>query len=460
MLFNSFEYIFAFLPVVAIGFHLLRASGKASSAATWVLLCSLVFYAWGAPENLPLLVGSILFNYAIARLLGGVAAPGAPPPTWGRRLVLITGIGANLAFLGYFKYFSHLPLGISFFTLMQVMYLVDTYERLIAPSTLREHALCTAFFATVSMGPLVRVKELRPQFTRSTRNWLDSEVLAKAIAVFAAGLFKKVILADSFSRLADAAFAAPGSLSIPEAWAGSGAYSLQLYFDFSGYSDMALGSALFLGVAIPFNFNSPYHARSIVEFWRRWHISLSNFITTYLYTPLVRSFRRVTFPKAMLATFVSMVIVGLWHGSSFNFAIFGALHGAGLVTNHVWKKLKLKLPGVLAWALTFTYVNIAFIFFRAPTVHEAIQFLGSLVNARSLPDPYSWTLAPVGTEMKAIELPLLVGLIVACQRKNSTTMVTEFRSSWWNLTWLTLATLVSLLYVNSRVAKEFVYFDF
>jgi D-alanyl-lipoteichoic acid acyltransferase DltB (MBOAT superfamily) len=458
VLFNSFEYIFVFLPLVALGFHALRARGMYSVAGWWLLTCSLVYYAWGAPAALPLLLGSIVFNFSVARRLGSSAgAPSAPP---GRGLVLAAGVAGNLVFLGYFKYVGHLPLGISFFTLTQVMYLVDAYERLVTPSTLPMHALCTSFFATVTMGPLVRVRELRPQLTDPRPAWLDAATFARAIAVFVVGLFKKVLLADSFGRLADAAFAVPAALSIPEAWAGSAAYSLQLYFDFSGYSDMALASALFLGVAIPVNFNSPYHARSIVEFWTRWHISLSRFITTYLYTPLVRSFRKLTFGKAMLATFVSMVIVGLWHGSTWNFIIFGALHGIGLVTNQTWKRLKFKLPAALAWTLTAAYINLAFIFFRAPTVHDAVQLIGSLVNAHSLSTPFSWALKPQGADMNAIKLPLAIGLIVACQRKNSATILNEFKPSWRNLVWLTATALVALLYLNSKVAKEFLYIDF
>src|SRR5471032_2492659 len=349
MLFNSFGFIFLFLSLA------------------WLIACSLLFYALGSRAQPLLLVVSLVFNYLMARIIAasGHHKPGdtASPR---RRLALITGITANVLFLCYFKYAGQLPLGISFYTLMQVMYLVDCYENVIAPSTLREHALSVAFFPTVIMGPILRVKPLLAQFRGGRALTLDAETLAQAATLFAMGLFKKAVIADSFARIADAGFAAASSLSLLEAWGSSGAYTLQLYYDLSGYSDMAVAAALLLGVKIPGNFNTPYQSHSIVGFWQRWHISLSSFIGNYLYAPIVRSFRKLTFAKAMAATFVSMLIAGIWHGSTWNFVVFGALHGLGLVINQYRKKAKQKkLPAWLAWALTLAYVNITFIFFRA-----------------------------------------------------------------------------------------------
>jgi alginate O-acetyltransferase complex protein AlgI len=458
MLFNSIPYIFVFLPLAAILFGALRARGHVTAATGWLLLASLAFYAINDLKGLPVLLGSILFNYGVSIAVGPPSTPAAPRSKPRRGLLLATGIAGNLLVLFYFKYFSQLPLGLSFFTLVQVMYLVDVYEGLIMPNTMCTHAACTAFFATVSMGPITRIRDLRPQLTQLSRG-ADAAVLATAIAVFAVGLFKKVVLADGFARLADAAFTTPAQLSVLESWVGSVVYSLQLYFDFSGYSDMAIATALFLGVTIPVNFNSPYHATSIIEFWRRWHISLSNFITTYLYTPLVRTMGRITFPKAMLATLVAMVIVGLWHGSTANFAAFGALHGIGLVGNHVWKKCRVPLPKPLAWVVTFIYVDIAFVFFRAPTWSDALSFLRSMTHLNTH-SALSWTLAPAGAEMKAV-LPLLIlGVLIAVRRKNSTDLLREFRPSHWNLWWVVATVLLSLLYLNTRGGREFIYNGF
>jgi D-alanyl-lipoteichoic acid acyltransferase DltB (MBOAT superfamily) len=245
-----------------------------------------------------------------------------------------------------------------------------------------------------------------------------------------------------------------------EGWASSLSYSLQLYFDFSGYSDMAVASALALGVTIPINFNSPYHSRSIIEFWRRWHISLSNFITTYLYTPIVRSFAKLTFGKAMFATFVSMVIAGIWHGSTWNFAIFGALHGAGLVVNQVWKKTKRKLPGALALLLTLGYVNLTFIFFRARTLHDAWLFLGSLVNLRESGGLDTWTHSLRTPDILMSVVTASAAALIVLLPKNSTAVVNEFRPTGRALALVVAITVVALLFLNSMVTKDFLYIDF
>ena len=325
MLFNSFGFIFVFLPVAVLGFHLLRELGQHRAASDWLIACSLFFYAWGNPNDLPILLASVLFNYGVARWMGA----GAGPQDTRRKSILAFGIAANLALLVYFKARGPLPLGISFWTLVQVMYLVDCYEGMVKPSNLREHALFATFFPVVSMGPMLRAKDTLAQLRGPSA--LGFEQLAPAILLFCLGLFKKVVIADSFARLADAGYASPAALSLAEGWIASLSYCLQLYYDFSGYSDMAMAAALALGIRIPANFNDPYRARSIVDFWRRWHITLSSFITTYLYTPMVRAMGKVTFAKAMIATFAAMVIAGLWHGSSWGFLVFGALHGLGLV---------------------------------------------------------------------------------------------------------------------------------
>jgi D-alanyl-lipoteichoic acid acyltransferase DltB (MBOAT superfamily) len=461
MLFNSFAYICLFLPVVAMAFHALCRLRLGRVGLIWLVVASLGFYAWSAPRSLPILAGSILFNFAMGRALGSGAETAKTGALQRRRkLLLFAGVAANLVLLGYFKYFDHLPLGISFFTLMQVMYLVDVYERLITPSNLLEHTLSAAFFPTVTMGPLMRVGPFRAQLYSGAAGSPDSLTLAKAITLFAIGLFKKVVLADGCARLADAGFASPATLSMFEGWASSLSFALQLYYDFSGYSDMALASALMLGLNIPVNFNSPYQARSIVDFWRRWHISLSNFITTYLYTPIVRSFKKLTFTKAMLATLVSMIIVGIWHGSTWNFVIFGALHGIGLVVNQVWKKTKRKLPGALAWILTIIYLNLAFVFFRAPNLHDAWLYLGALVDVHAPLGLYTWTHSLRRLDIVASGITALAAAVIVVLPKNSMVIVKEFRPSLPRLAFAVCLTLVSLLFLNSMIAKDFLYIDF
>lgn len=460
MLFNSFEFIFLFLPVSAIGFHLLQLWRQNVLARDWLIACSLLFYSWGNPRNLPVLLVSIGFNYAVTRRMGDLTSNSSLGDQR-RKNFLVAGVVSNILFLSYFKYLSHLPLGISFFTLMQIMYLVDCYEGVLRPNTLREHALLVSFFPTVSMGPILRPKDMMPQLRNSHAVGVTTDLLAGAILLFSMGLFKKVVIAESFARIADAGYSSPLTLSMVEGWATSVSYSLQLYYDFSGYSDMAVAVALFLGLRIPINFNSPYQARSIVDFWRRWHISLSNFITTYVYTPIVRSFKQLTFEKAMWATFMSMMIIGIWHGSKWNFAIFGALHGIGLVVNHCWKKAKAKLPDGAAWVLTFAYVNLTFIFFRASTLSDAIVVVRSLFDVKtSMMSTTTFQLAISSSDMKELILPILLGTAMVFLKKNSNQIVKDFRPTWQNLSLGIFAMLVSLIYLNSSTAKEFIYRDF
>ena len=299
-----------------------------------------------------------------------------------------------------------------------------------------------------------------PQLRNFSPNGVSADQFARAILLFSMGLFKKVVIADAFARIADSGYSSAATLSMVEGWITSISYSLQLYYDFGGYSDMAVAAALFLGIQIPINFNSPYQARSIIDFWRRWHISLSNFITIYLYTPIVRSFKELTFEKAMWATFVSMVIVGIWHGSKWNFVIFGALHGIGLVVNHCWKKAKGKLPDILAWVLTFAYINFTLIFFRAPTFTDAMMVVRSIFGMNSITSTATFQLTISSSDMKELVFPGLLGVAVIFLTKNSNQIVKEFQPSRWNLTWATLAAVVSLIYLNSNMAREFIYFDF
>jgi D-alanyl-lipoteichoic acid acyltransferase DltB (MBOAT superfamily) len=454
MFFNSFPYVFVFLPCVVLGFALLRRSGRHGLAAGWLIGASLIFYGWGDPGNLPVLFASLLFNYGAGRWMGP-APQDAPAP--GRKRLFLAALAANVLFLCYYKYFGHhLPLGISFFTLSQVMYLVDCYEGLSAPNGLREHALFVTFFPIVTMGPITRARELLEQLRDPAGHRLSAALLARSLLLFAVGLFKKVVLADSFAVLAGAAHAAPGDLSMLEAWVGSVAYALQLYYDFSGYSDMALAAAQMLGLRIPQNFNSPFQARSIVDFWRRWHISLSNFITSYLYTPIIRSFRSVTFGRAMFATFAAMVIAGIWHGSTWNFALFGALHGLGLVVNQVRKKRKKKLPDGLAWLLAMAYVNFTMVFFRAPNLHDAGLFLRSMVNFGT---PFGMQVLQLSDKFD-LWLPCLLGVGLVFSRRNSNQLEQEFQPTARYLGLAALLMIVAIVYLNSNKGNTFVYLEF
>jgi alginate O-acetyltransferase complex protein AlgI len=473
MLFNSFAYVLFFLPICALGHALIRARAGRRAGEIWLLLSSLFFYGWAKPGNLPLLLGSIAVNWALARAMA--AAEGTR-----RRRLLILGLALNISFLCLFKYLAFFcsglfalgvprfalpgwdfPLGISFFTIQQVMYLVDCYEKLSPASALRDHATFVSFFPYVTSGPLARAKSLVGQLATAppASGVARADAAARGLFLFALGLGKKVILADSFARVADLGFAQTGQWSTLEAWAFSVAYSLQIYFDFSGYSDMAMGSAALVGVDIPRNFNAPYRARTVTEFWQRWHISLSSFITTYLYTPILQSFKRATLATAAVATLLSMAIAGLWHGPAWTYVIFGVLHGAALVVNQYWKKTKRKLPRPLGWALTFAFVNLTFIFFRSPNLSTALH-----VGALLLPRPGGLAhgvLAQVRTiGIVAVVPPLLIGAALAFLGKTSNDAAKDLETSPATALGTAALLIVSLLYMNSNLAKSFVYFNF
>jgi D-alanyl-lipoteichoic acid acyltransferase DltB (MBOAT superfamily) len=469
--FNSFGYVFLFLPIVAI-LHAIARRLSPNAARGTLLLASLTFYGWASPAHLPLLVLSILVNWAIARRL-----PSSEPAP--RKRLFVLGLVLNLGFLGVYKYAGFLlrglhtlglpapaapawafPLGISFFTLQQVMYLVDCYEGLIPPSGLLDHATFVSFFPYVVSGPLARAKNIVRQLTAPAPAGDDGVTLvAKGLYLFSIGLFKKVIFADSFGHVADFGYASIGQWSTLETWVFSIAYTLQIYFDFSGYSDMALGSARMLGIEIPRNFNVPFRAKTVTEFWQRWHISLSAFITTYLYTPILRNFRKATPAKAAVATLIAMGIAGLWHGPALTFVVFGLLHGAGLAVNQLWKRTKRKVPAPLAWAMTFVFVNLAFVFFRSPDLATALGAVARFIPHHA---PLAHTvLAGVSTlGVTTLVPPLLLGAVLAFVGKSSDELAADFQPTRYTSLATAVRLVPALVYMNSNIVQSFVYFKF
>ena len=475
MNFNSFGYIFLFLPVVFFICQLARRLSTSKAPQICVLLASMFFYAWSKPEHLAYLLGSILVNWQIARMIAN-AAPQR------RKQFLQAGLVLNIGFLCVFKYlnffignipyFAHhkllvpdlaFPLGISFFTLAQIMYLVDCYEELILPSSLFDHATFVSFFPYIISGPISRAKRILHQF--STLNAAASpsaEAVARAMFLFSLGLIKKVVLADAFSKAADFGFSNIGSLSTIEAWCLASAYALQLYFDFSGYSDMAIASALLLGIEVPRNFDAPLRSLSIIEFWQRWHISLSSFITTYLYTPILRSFQRATLATAAIATLLAMTIAGLWHGPAWTFVIFGVIHGVGLVINQYWKKKKMPvLPDWLCWLLTFALLDLGFVFFRSPDLHTALLYLPHLFSWHNVFGVANMRqMNGAGLMVGFFLLAQACGIVAAFFGKSTDELAREFKPTYLNYVATAACALIAFLYLNSNVAKPFVYFAF
>lgn len=385
MIFNSYLYLLIFLPLVVLGFHALRLAPFRVSIGFLVLM-SLVYYGWWRPEDLWVIGVSCVANFFVGRSIARNRNTGR-----GKSL-LVTGLLFNLGLLAWFKYaglFSKtltaltgdglslpdiiLPLGISFFTFQQIAYLVDSWRGEAEEYHITDYLLFVTFFPQLIAGPIVHHKEMLPQFQRHQRRGLRAINLSIGITIISIGLFKKVVLADNFARVASpifdlAATDAARSLTLGEAWAGMLAYTLQIYFDFSGYTDIAIGSARLFGIRLPLNFASPYKATSVVDFWRRWHMTLSRFLRDYLYIPLGGS--RCGKARRYINLMLTMLLGGLWHGAGWTFILWGLLHGGYLCLNHLWFRVRehlnwRALPQPAAITLTFLAVALAWIPFRA-----------------------------------------------------------------------------------------------
>jgi alginate O-acetyltransferase complex protein AlgI len=428
MLFNSYEFIFGFLPIAFAGFFFLARLGP-FYAATWLGAASIVFYGYWNPQFVALLIGSIAFNYGAGYLIAKSSGP--------RRVATTTfAIAANLLVLGYFKYAnfflsavndisgSHwgalsiiLPLGISFFTFTQIAFLVDVHRNIAREYNPVHYLLFVTFFPHLIAGPLLHHKQMMPQFAEGGTYRINWGNIAAGTIIFAVGLAKKVLIADNLAPTADRIFTSAHSgiaVTFFDAWAGTLAYTFQLYFDFSGYSDMAIGLALFFNIRMPLNFDAPYRSLSIADFWKRWHISLSNFLRDYLYIPLGGS--RNGEPRRYVNLLITMILGGLWHGAAWTFVIWGALHGAFLSLNYLWRNVKERLgirpsnsalSKFCAWTLTFLCVCVAWVFFRAESIADARTILAGMagLNGFSLP-PNVASLGVVKQVAQMLSMPL------------------------------------------------------
>lgn len=419
MLFNSPQFLFCFLPIALIGFAILSKFGRRAVVA-WLAIASLAFYAYWRPAFLLLLCGSILVNYAAAKLIWRNREQPGRQKVW-----MIFGIALNLGVLCFFKYlfpflrflkdaggfhFSVgsviLPLGISFFTFTQIAYLVDLAQGAAEPQDFISYVLFVTFFPHLIAGPILHHREIMPQFAEGRHFSLKSPDLALGLSWFVLGLAKKVLIADHLAHFADTAFAHPAGLSFIDSWLGVLNYAMQLYFDFSGYSDMALGLARMFSIELPINFNSPYKADNIIEFWQRWHMTLTRYLTLYLYNPFSMAINRrraaggksnsrkatktpagfgqlVAFP-----TVLTMFLAGIWHGAGLQFIIFGLLHGVYISINHAWRIFVPRSSHwgkVVGWRpvsllLTFIAVCVAEVFFRSASTHDAVELLGGMAG--------------------------------------------------------------------------------
>ncbi len=448
MLFNSYEFIFGFLPVILVGFYLL-GSRRRDWALLWLTAGSLFFYAWWRPINVLLIAPSILINLGLARVMERTreTRPGLA------RATLICGIIFNLCFLGYFKYtmfltgamndvfgtnlvLTHiiLPLGISFITFQKIAFLADVYAGRVTAFTLRDYALFVLFFPQLIAGPIVHYREMMPQFRAITTRF-NPEDAAVGVTLFSMGLAKKLVLADPMALVVSPLYTSAlrgESLGFVNGWIAALGFTLQIYFDFSGYTDMALGLARCFGIKLPMNFNSPLKSASIIEFWQRWHVSLTRFLTAYIYNPMSLALARSRMAAGkpgfggrdttvgsfvsllMMPTLITMFISGVWHGAGYTYIVWGVMHGTMITINHAWRLIRARIwPGAkdhprLLWStgflLTFTSVVIAMVMFRAPTVRSAAAIWGDMFGAHgvTLPEGLFARLGPASNWLHAI----------------------------------------------------------
>lgn len=433
MPFNSYSFLFAFLPITVLVFWAIAVHGRREFALVWLLLASIVFYTSVSLTSFLIIVPSLLFDFGLARFMLTV---GEKKPSW-CSTAFVVGVTANLLFLGYFKYKNFflstsneslgthfvlmpmlLPLGISFLVFQKIAFLGDVRSGAIERVPILEFLLFTLFFPRTIAGPITHYEEVVPQLRNKIQERVTTH-LSVGLCLLSIGLFKKCLIADNLASFVDPAFGPfpepmladfPPSLTI--AWAGVLSYTLQLYFDFSGYSDMALGIARMLGVRLPMNFNSPFKASNIVEFWSRWHITLTRFLTAYIYTPIVLRMtrRRVTKGNAVLSggtskisaiatlvafpTLVTMTLSGLWHGAGWQFVVWGALHGVYITVNQTWRLIRprvwpdsagyRRIMEPVGCVLTFGCVVGSLVFFRASSFSAAILILRGLAGLNGI----------------------------------------------------------------------------
>jgi len=492
MLFNSYEFIFIFLPVTFGVYFYLNQKKLTEASKGFLVFSSLFFYSWWNVVYLPLILSSILFNYVIGKQLSN---DNHMRRQISRKSILTFGVISNVALLGYFKYsdffienFNYsfntkidilnlaLPLAISFFTFQQISYLVDSYRHKNHAHDFLNYALFVSFFPQLIAGPIVHHKEMMPQFAKIRNKAINYRNISLGLFIFSIGLFKKVVIADSFAIWASAGFDTATTLNLLAAWATSLSYTFQLYFDFSGYTDMAIGAALLFNITLPVNFNSPYKALNIKDFWRRWHITLSRFLKEYVYIPLGGN-RKSEFStyNNLIATFI---IGGVWHGAGWTFIFWGFLHGLAMVVHRVWAKSGFKMWNWLAWFITFNFVNIAWIFFRAKEWNDALKVLGGMFSLDNIVFPYQLEgnlqflreygiefgrfLSPIFGSMLTIPC-LFTGLFVCILLKNSNEYLIGYRDSYKRYSFSILVGF--LLFISFRVmaistSREFLYFNF
>lgn len=487
MLFNSYIFILCFLPLCILGYFALNHMGKTALAQVFLLGMSFWFYGYFNPSYLVIMLGSIFLNYGFARIMNATVNA-----RW-KKLELLAIILANIGILFYFKYYDFfasningwfgtdfrllhvvLPLGISFFTFQQISYVVDAYRGEVDKYSFVQYASFVAYFPQLIAGPIVTHDELIPQFADMDKKRFNWDNFAAGTYMFLLGLAKKVLIADVFGNAANWGFGNIGDLDSTNAILTVLSYTVQVYFDFSGYCDMAIGIGKMMNIDLPVNFDSPYKAKTILEFWDRWHKTLTRFFTKYVYIPLGGN------RKGKLCTYRNIMIVylisGLWHGANWTFLLWGILHGVASVAARHWKNRIARLPAWLNWTLTFLFLNVTWVFFRANSISDGVQLLlriamwdfgptsvgiKSAFNVTEIVFPVLWL---VGVDLNLVyswalsALAMVGALVCVTAMPNSYHVMKRFRGTWWELL-AAVFLLVWCIFSLSGVST-FLYFNF
>ena len=393
MLFHSLNYLVIFLPSVFTIFFLIRKFSE-DDGKIFLIFAGIFFYGYWNIKFIPLIIFSILFNFFLSQKIK------ITDNKKKRKIILFSGIFCNIIYLGIFKYTDFIitnlnyfldlnikiiglpfPLAMSFFTFQTIAYLVDTYDNEIKNHTLKEYSLFIIFFPQLIAGPIVRFNNMISQFNSFDNKFINKKNIVLGLTIILIGLFKKLVLADNLSVNVDYGFNNYESINFIESWISSISFTFQLYFDFSGYIDMATGSALLFNILLPKKFDSPFKASSLINFWKCWHITLFNFLMNYIYFPILRSIKEINFFSAMFVTLIVFIISGIWHGPTWGYIIFGTLHGIGIIVNHIFNKINLfNINKFCGWFLTIMYVNFTLIFFRSENLNTALSIIKSMIG--------------------------------------------------------------------------------
>jgi D-alanyl-lipoteichoic acid acyltransferase DltB (MBOAT superfamily) len=453
VLFNSFQFLLVFLPAALI-LHWAVERFRPVWRVPLLIVLSFAFYSYWDWRFLPLLLLSIAINWIIAEVFSSTH----------RAMLIVGAICSNLAVLGVFKYANFtaglvgapqifdfaLPLGISFFTFHHIMYLVDLRAGIAPRLSLGTYALYICFFPQVLAGPLVRWREIVDQFSERPYDRADAaERFGKGLILLVIGLAKKVLISDPLAEFVNPIFAAAekGPISVADAWIGTLGFTFQIYFDFSGYTDMALGIALMFGIVLPQNFNAPYRAISLQDFWRRWHMTLSRFLRDYLYIPLGGSHHGIS--TTLFALLATMTLGGLWHGAGLTFIAWGLLHGVGLCIALLWRNAGLPMPPIVGWLLTFVFVVFAWVLFRASNFDAALNIYSGMIGY-----------APPGKWPGRVSTILIAAAVISIVGPISWRWAQDSRPSLAHSAAAAMLAVVTLLHLANANQQQFIYFQF